>query len=96
MAIYNRKEFVLLVRMRQIEKYLENKIKYFGKNAQDLKLLIITKNTIQLLKEMDANGTGIMVPPEDIEDLKDEDLININSVERFLKRRENNDDDSNW
>ena len=40
MAIINKKEFTILIRLRQIEKYLQDKIKYFGKNSQDFKLLI--------------------------------------------------------
>jgi|TARA_R100001163_G_C5056396_1_gene192806 PHD/YefM family antitoxin component YafN of YafNO toxin-antitoxin module len=96
MAIINKKEFTILIRLRQIEKYLQDKIKYFGKNSQDFKLLIVVKNTIQLLKELDDNATGVVIPAEDFEDLKDEDLVNINFIEHFLQRRFKDDDDSNW
>ena len=67
-----------------------------GKNLLKPFVKIVVKNTIQLLKELDDNATGVVIPAEDFEDLKDEDLVNINFIEHFLQRRFKDDDDSNW
>lgn len=95
MAIYNKKEIIILLRLRQIESYLESKIAYFGKNTQDMKMLVILKNTIDLLKGLDLNATNIRIDPEEFTDLKDEDLAGSGLVDQLMAKRRKKNDSSN-
>lgn len=93
MAIYNKKEIVILLRLRQLEDYLEKKQAYFGKNSQDMKMLIIMKNTIHLLKTLDLDATDLRIDPDEFNDLKDEDLNLFGGrlVDSLLNKWRNND-----
>jgi len=84
MSINNKKEIVILLRLRQVEDYLEKKIQYFGKTAQDLKLLIIIKNTIQLLKQLDDDASDVRIDPDEFSDLKDSDLQGSGFLDKLL------------
>ena len=94
MAISTKKEIIILLRLRQIESYLETKIAYFGKNTQDMKMLVILKNTIDLLKGLDLNASGIKVDPDEFLDLKDEDLAGSNIIDQLMEKLRSKNDSS--
>jgi hypothetical protein len=94
MAISTKKEIIILLRLRQIESYLETKIAYFGKNTQDMKMLVILKNTIDLLKRLDLNASGIKIDPDEFSDLKDEDLAGSGITDQLMEKLRNKDDNN--
>ena len=73
MPISNKKELILLLRLRQVEKYLEKKLKIKGDSREDLQQLIILKNTIGILHDADIDATGVIPPLDEWEDLTEED-----------------------
>ena len=71
--INNKKELILLLRLRQVEKYLENKLKAKGDSKEDLQQLIIVKNTIAIIYDADIDATGVEPPADEWGDLKEDD-----------------------
>jgi hypothetical protein len=71
--INNKKELIILLRLRQIEKYLENKLKANGDSKEELQQLIIVKNTIAIIYDADADATGVNPPANEWGDLTEED-----------------------
>ena len=73
MPLSNKKELLLLLRLRQVEKYLEKKLKIKGDSREDLQQLIIVKNTIAIIYDADIDATGVSPPADEWEDLTDDD-----------------------
>ena len=86
MPISNKKELILLLRLRQVEKYLEKKLKIKGDSREDLQQLVILKNTIGILHDADINATGVSPPAGEWEDLKEDDWhLCHNLLQTFMK-----------
>jgi|TARA_R110002051_G_scaffold121400_1_gene194584 hypothetical protein len=86
MAVANKKELILLLRLRQVEKYLEEKIKTKGDSREDLQQLIILKNTIGILHDADIDATGVTPPLDEWGDLTEDDWHCChNLLQTFMK-----------
>ena len=73
MPISNKKELILLLRLRQVESCLKKKMKTKGDSIEDLQQLILLKNTIEILHDADIDATGVNPPADEWEDLIEAD-----------------------
>jgi hypothetical protein len=86
MPISNKKELILLLRLRQVEKYLEKKIKINGDTREDLQQLVILKNTIGILHDIDIGATGVSPPIDEWGSLTEDDWhLCHNLLQTFMK-----------
>ena len=88
MPISNKKELILLLRLRQIENCLEKKIKTKSSCREDLEQLILLKNTIGILHDADIDATGVRPPADEWGDLTEEDWHCChNLLQTFMKNK---------
>ena len=86
MAVSNKKELIVLLRLRQVEQYFERKIKAKVDCKEDWQQLVILKNTIQILHGVDINATGLNPSPKEWGDLTEEDWhLCHNLLQTFMK-----------